>query len=441
MTRYPRMRWIMITFCFLAVAISYIDRINLAIAAPHIKQDLGIDDASMGLILGAFFWTYALMQIPAGRMLDKLGARVGLAFAVGWWSLFTIFTAAGRGVASLFGARLLLGLGEAGCNPGCVKVVYSWFPKHQRATASGLFDAGPRAGTALALPLVAWLISTWNWEASFIVTGLLGIVWVAMWLLIYREPEDYKGLDAQQVANLVEGRGHRPDVNQAKVPWLSLFRYRTIWGMMLGFFCLNFVNYFFITWFPTYLTTTQGFSLKELGTLGAIPALMGIPGSILGGIVSDWLYRKGFSLTTARKSCLVGGMLCSSVIALAVFTSNMTIILTLFSITYASLAFTAANIWTIPADIAPTPGHVATIGGIQNFASNIAGIVTASFTGLMLAFNAGSFAIPLAAAGGVCLVGALSFLFIVGKIEPLQPRRVLPQRWEGEEPEAMASLK
>ena len=440
MTRYPRMRWIMIAFCFLAVAISYIDRINLAIAAPHIKEDLGISDASMGLILGAFFWTYALMQIFAGRMLDKLGARVGLAFAVGWWSLFTIITAAGRGVTSLFGAHLLLGFGEAGCNPGCVKVVYSWFSKQERAKASGLFDAGPRAGTALALPLVAWLISTWNWEAPFIVTGLIGMVWVALWLMFYREPEDYKGLDPQQVANLVEGRGHRLNARQAKVPWLSLFRYRTIWGMMLGFFCLNFVNYFFITWFPTYLTSTHGFSMKELGTLGAIPALMGIPGSILGGVVSDWLYRKGFSLTTARKSCLVGGMLCSSVIALAVFTSNIAIILTLFSITYASLAFTAANIWTIPADIAPPPGHVATIGGIQNFASNIAGIVTASFTGLMLAFNSGSFVIPLAVAGGICVIGAASFLFIVGKIEPLQVLASSKKDWPGAESPASATL-
>ncbi|MDV7211675.1 MFS transporter [Azotobacter beijerinckii] len=435
------MRWLMIAFCFFAVAISYIDRVNLAIAAPHIKADMGIDDASMGLILGAFFWTYALMQIPAGRLMDKLGARIGLAFAVAWWSIFTVFTAAGRGIASLFGCRLLLGLGEAGCNPGCVKVVYSWFPKHERATASGLFDAGPRAGTAMALPLVAWLISTWNWEMSFIVTGALGLVWVALWLLVYREPEHIKGVDAQQIANLVEDRGHKTMGDTVNVPWTSLFRYRTIWGMMLGFFCMNFVNYFFITWFPTYLTSAHGFSLKELGTLGAIPALMGVPGSILGGVVSDWLYhRKGFSLTAARKICLVGGMLCSSVIALAVFTDSIPLILTLFSITYASLAFTAANIWTLPADVAPTPHHVATIGGIQNFASNIAGIITASFTGLVLALTSGSFVIPLSVAGGMCVLGALSFLFVVGKIEPLQARPSSQQKWQRSETEAAASI-
>ncbi|KOC93151.1 MFS transporter, partial [Winslowiella iniecta] len=129
MRRYPRVRWLMIAFCFFAIAINYIDRINLAIAAPHIKEDLGLDDTSMGLILGAFFWTYALLQIPAGRLIDRLGARAGLAIAVGWWSLFTVVTAFGRGFTSIFASRLMLGIGESGGYPGCAKVVYSWFAK------------------------------------------------------------------------------------------------------------------------------------------------------------------------------------------------------------------------------------------------------------------------------------------------------------------------
>lgn len=419
MRKYPKIRWLMILFCFFAIAINYIDRINLAIAAPHIKKDLGLDDTAMGLILGAFFWTYALMQIPAGRIIDKLGTRIGLAVAVGWWSLFTVFTAFGRGFTSLFISRLLLGVGESGGNPGCAKVVASWFAKKERATASGIFDAGPRAGSALALPLVAWLISTWDWETSFVVTGALGLVWVVVWLLFYREPEHKAGLDEQQRQNLLEDRKMVISTHNEKIQFRTLFRHRTVWGMMIGFFCMNFATYFFVTWFPTYLTLSQGFSLKELGTLGAIPALMGIPGSLLGGITSDWLYNKGFSLTTARKTCLIAGMLLSSVIAFAAFTSNITVILTLFSLTYAGLAFTAANIWTLPADVAPASGYVATLGGIQNFAGNLAGIVTASFTGVMLSISHGSFVVPLVVAGCICLFGALTFMFIIGKVEPI----------------------
>jgi len=426
MRKYPLIRWLMIAFCFCAIAINYIDRINLAIAAPHIKHDLGLDDTSMGLILGAFFWTYALMQIPVGRMIDRVGARVGLAFAVGWWSLFTVFTAFGRGFTSIFAARLMLGLGESGGYPGCAKVVYSWFAKKERATASGIFDAGPRAGSAIALPLVAWLISTWNWETSFIVTGGLGLAWVAIWLLFYREPEAMKGLNEQERQNLLEDRSVPAIDKNEKVNIGGLFRYRTVWGMMIGFFCMNFATYFFVTWFPTYLTQAHGFSLKELGTLGAIPALMGIPGSLLGGVVSDWMFRKGFSLTTARKTCLIAGMLLSSVIAFAAFTNSIAVILTLFSLTYAGLAFTAANIWTLPADVAPSSSYVGTLGGIQNFAGNLAGIVTASFTGLMLTFSHGSFVVPLLVAGGICLFGAINFMFIMGKVEPLEIKKTNP---------------
>jgi MFS transporter, ACS family, D-galactonate transporter len=204
-----------------------------------------------------------------------------------------------------------------------------------------------------------------------------------------------------------------------RVSWGSLFKYRTLWGMMLGFFCLNFVIYFFITWFPSYLVQAHGFSLKSLGTLGMIPALMSIPGGWLGGIVSDSLFKRGWSLTAARKTCMVGGMLLSSVITLSAFTSNVYLMLGFFGIAYGSLAFAAASIWSLPGDVAPTPDHVASISGIQNFASNLAGIVITTFTGVMLAITKGSFTIPLCVAGGFCFLGAFSYLVIVGKVEPL----------------------
>lgn len=408
----------MIALCFAVLAISYIDRINLAIAAPHIKSDLGFNDGEMGLILGAFFWTYAIMALPAGWMLDKVGSRVGLAIACGWWSIFTAATALTTSVAAMFGSRLLLGAGEAGSYPGGAKVIYSWFPKGERGIASGIFDAGPQVGTALALPLTAWLISTWGWETSFVVTGAIGLVWVLVWLLVYREPEQLKSITPEQLAALREGiRVENPDEDE-KVNWISLFKYRTMWGMMIGFFCMNFVKYFFITWFPTYLVVSRGFSLTQLGTLGAIPALMSIPGSILGGWATDHLFLRGYSLTASRKICLSVGMLASSVIAFAAFTDSIAVTLTLFSITYAALAFAAAVIWTMPADVAPSRSHVASIGGIQNFASNLAGVVTTSATGFLLYISNGSFVVPLLVAGGVCILGALNYIFVIDKIEP-----------------------
>jgi sugar phosphate permease len=200
--------------------------------------------------------------------------------------------------------------------------------------------------------------------------------------------------------------------------------------MMIGFFCLNFVIYFFITWFPTYLVQARGFSLKELGTLGLLPGLASIPCGWLGGFTSDALYRRGWSLTAARKTCLVGGMLMSSVITLSVFAPNIYLTLLCFAIAYGSLAFTAASIWSLPGDVAPTPAHVASIGGIQNFASNLAGIVTTTFTGVMLTITSGSFVVPLTVAGGFCVLGAAVYLFMVEEIAPLPllPRDRIEQR-------------
>ena len=416
----PKIRWVMIAMCFLANAINYVDRANLAIAAPAIRADLGLDAAAMGLVLSAFFWTYALFQMPAGWFIDKMGVRISLAVAVGWWSIFTMVTGLTRGVGQIVGSRLLLGVGEAAAIPSFAKVAFNWFPRKERGLACSIFDSGSRVGSALSLPLVVWLISVVGWRGSFIVTGLLGIVWAAAWWFIYRDPEKYRSIAPEAVDALLAERGTPAVVAPgSKISWLDLFRYRTIWGMMIGLFCLNFAIYFFITWFPSYLLEARGFSLSSLGTLGMLPALLAIPGGWLGGYTSDSLIRHGWSVTAARKTCLVSGMLLSSSIALAVFVESTGACLALFSLAYASLSFAGANVWAIVGEIAPTADHVASIGGIQNFAGNLAGIFITTFTGVMLTLTKGSFIIPLSVAGALCVIGAFSYLFIVGKIEPL----------------------
>jgi MFS transporter, ACS family, D-galactonate transporter len=426
----PRVRWTMIFLCCLANTINYIDRANLAVAAPTIQAELGIDAAMMGLVLSGFFWTYSVMQMPFGWFADRVGARVSLALAVVWWSAFTALTAAARSVSTLLGCRLLLGVGEAGAYPSCAKVAANWFPRSERGLASSIFDSGSRIGSALSLPLVSWIIASFGWETSFVVAGLFGIIWAAVWIIVYRDPEQHPSVTPEQLQRLQAERGSPKMASGPDVPWASLFRYRTIWGMMIGFFCLNFVIYFFITWFPTYLVQARGFSLAQLGTLGVLPALLAIPGGWIGGFTSDALYRRGWSLTAARKICLVGGMLASSAITLSAFAPNVYVALLFFAISYASLAFTAASIWSLPGDVAPTPAHVASIGGIQNFASNLAGIVTTTFTGVMLTITSGSFIVPLVVAGAFCILGAAAYLFLVGEIEPLAPRERPPRRPE-----------
>jgi MFS family permease len=268
--------------------------------------------------------------------------------------------------------------------------------------------------------VVGFLLSYFGWRIAFLVTGLLGVAWIAVWLKRYRDP------------SLRERTGEAATVPPAAAPaapgdapaisWAGLFRYRTIWGMCLGFFCLNFVIYFFITWFPSYLVQARGFSMLKVGSLGAVPALFAVVGGWCGGFCSDALSRRGCSLTVARKTCLVGGLLLSSSIALAAVVPSQIAAMLLFCLSYASLAFAAASVWSLPADVAPTPAHVASIAGIQNFFSGVAGVLTTTFTGILVAVTHGSFVLPLVIGGGVCIAGALCYLLVVGPIEPLGRR-------------------
>jgi D-galactonate transporter len=407
-------RWVMLGMCFLGTTINYIDRANLGVAAPLIQHELGLGPAALGVALGAFFWTYAVMQMPSGWLVDRFGARAMYATVVVLWSLFTMATAAARGLATLIGARLLLGVGEAGAYPTNAKVTGLWFPTRERALASAIFDTGSRVGTALSVPIVTVIIVTMGWRASFIITGLLGFIWLVAWLAIYRNP----GAADVAFARSGEAETATPETED-RIRWIDLFRYRTLLGMMLGAFCFNFANYFFLTWFPTYLIQARGLSLPSVGVFGGLPALCAIPAGPLGGWVSDHLLRSGWSLTAARKTCLVGGMLVSTSITLAAFVPSATVAIALFCLAFASLAFTNASVWSLPADVAPSKGQIASIAGIQNFASNFAGICIATFTGVMVALTHGSFVVPLVVGGIILVIGAASYLFIVGQIRPL----------------------
>lgn len=418
----------MVFLAFLATAINYIDRANLSVAAPFIQKEFDLSPTTMGWILGAFFWSYASFQMPSGWLVDKLGARLTYAIAVVGWSLATAFCAFARGFASLFGLRLLLGVAEAPCYPCNAKVVSEWFPKSERAFATAVFDSGAKVGGALALPIVALIVNAVGWRWSFIITGAIGFVWTAFWLLSFRSPRQHPKVSAEELA-YIEGRqgaaelaATAPAGDGTPLKFAELFRYRIIWGMMLGFFCLNFVNYFFITWFPSYLVKERGFSLLKLSGYAMIPSIVAIAGGWLGGLTSDRLLKRGFSLTWARKVPLVGGMLMSSCIALAVLAPNAAWALVLMSISYSGIMFAGASVWSLPADIAPSRRNVGSIGGIQNCASNFGGVCISLFVGAMVA-KTGGFVVPLLIAGGFSLLGALAYLVIVPEIAPLKPKR------------------
>jgi MFS transporter, ACS family, D-galactonate transporter len=416
-----RFRWTIVIMAFLGTAINYIDRANLGVAMPTLSKEFGITNESKGLILGAFFWTYALFQLPSGWFVDKVGPRVSYAVAVIWWSVFTAATAIAKGFTSLFGFRLLLGIGEAPAYPTNAKAVAEWFPKSERAFATSIYDSGARAGSVAAFPLCTWVIGSYGWRTSFVVTGAIGVLWAVAWIWLYRHPSKHPMVSQEERDYIAAGQPPATTAQGPKISWGSLFKYRTVQGMMLGFFCLNFVIYFFVTWFPTYLKEGRGFTDVKTGIFGMIPGLFAMVAGWAGGQTSDFLLRRGWSLTMARKVPIVGGMAMASSIGLAVIVPSATQAVALLALSYGSLCFAAASIWSLPADVAPTSRHVASIGGIQNFASNTAGIVMTYVIGKLLT-KTGGFVVPLMLAGGFAILGALSYLFYVPEIKTLEAR-------------------
>lgn len=218
-----------------AIAINYLDRANLSAAAPSIMQDLHLSNGEMGIVMSAFFWSYMLFQIPSGWLADRVGYRISLALAVGWWSAATALTATARGMTSLIGLRVLLGIGESGAYPSNSGVTARWFPDRERCRVSAFFDSGSKVGTAVAMPLIVWLIASFGWQASFIVSGAMGLVWTALWIWYYRDPEKHRYINREELDYIRSGQQKHDGLDGEKpMKWYELFRYRNIWAMCWG---------------------------------------------------------------------------------------------------------------------------------------------------------------------------------------------------------------
>lgn len=434
------LRWRLIPLLFFGLAIAYVDRANLGVAAPHIQEDLGISAAVMGVVMSIFPLALAITQLPAGVLIDRIGPRIMYFVAVVWWSLVTMATALVNNVALLFTSRALLGVGESPAHGSTLKATSEWFPRRERALASSFYDLGSEFGSAISIPLVTVLIAATGWRGSFVLCGLLGLLWAIWWIRSYRSPAQHPKLSERELAYIRQGGariapergpGRRdsgaPGTGEQRseegaeaigVAWYNLLRYRTVWGIIIGFVCRVFVMYFFITWFPSYLANERGFTLLEIGFLGAIPGLVAIGGDLAGGFFSDWLIRRGRSTTSARKIPLVAGMLVGSAVGFAGFVSSGGMALALLTLSYTGVAFCTGALWSLPADVAPGPGNVATIGALMNTAANIARAVSATLVGALAGLT-GSFTVPLIAMGGFTVLGALAFGLLVGEVKPL----------------------
>jgi MFS family permease len=416
----PRFRWHIGSLIGVGVLINYFDRISLSVAAPQLQQTFGLTPSDIGLLFSAFFWSYALLQIPAGLFLDRFGVtRLGR-WSTFLWSAASILTACAGGFAGIFAARLILGAAEAPSFPANSKATGYWFPRHERAMSTALFDAMAKFSNVIGVPLVALAVVKLGWRWGFALVGFLSFAYFIAFWRMYRDPSRHPRLSQEEREHIV-ANGAAPEGQLSANPagmLAYLLRSRKIWGLSIGFAAYGYCFYLFLTWLPGYLVHTMHMSILQSASFAAIPWIFATLSDLLvGGWLIDYLIAKGCDDTRVRKSVLMIGMCTGLAVVGATTTTDPLIAITWISISLSGLASAAPVGWSLPSLIAPK-GGVGTVSGIMNFANNMMGVVAPIITGFVVE-RTQSFVMAFVAAGVVLLIGVTSFFFLLGPIEAL----------------------
>lgn len=414
-------RWFMLSLIFILTAINYLDRTNMAVAAPSMTAELGFTPATMGMLLSAFAWAYALMQVPGGYFLERVGPRIAYTVSLFFWSLFTMVMGLGHSFLSLFGIRLAIGASEAPAFPTNSRIVAAWFPDKERATATSIYTAAEFVGLAFLTPVLFWILENFGWREIFYVTGVVGILASIFWYILYRDPKDCKGVNEAELAYIREGGGQAEKAGtEEKITFAQLkdlFQHRQLLGIYLTQFANTSTMYFFLTWFPTYLIMAKNLPMLKAGFYAVIPYIGALIGVLLGGRWSDHMLKKGASLSKARKLPIACGLICSMTIMAANYFDSLNVIIAIMAFSFFGQGM-AAIIWSTVGDVAP-PDSMGLAGGVFSFAGNLAGIVTPIVIGVILSLT-GSFVGAMIFVSAIAAVGVLSLIFIVGDIHRLE---------------------
>ncbi len=394
-------QWIVLLLLVLSVCINYVDRSNLSVSAPMLRSELGLTPTQLGLLLSAFFWTYALFQIVAGWLVDRY--NVNWVFGMGFflWSAATAATGLVGGFLSLFAFRLLLGVGESVAYPAYSKILASHFPEHRRGLTNGLIDAGSKVGPALGTLIGGLVVARYGWRALFLVLGLGSLLWLLPWAA-WALP--VKVDSAQEIRD--------------RVGYVQILRQRSAWGTFLGLFAINYAWYFSLTWLPSYLVMERHFSMETMAILGSLPFWALAASATVSGWLSDHLIARGASVTRVRKTFVAAGLLllCGLILPAAIVPDHRMAIALLIA-GFFSFGLTTSNHWAISQTLAG-PLASGRWTGIQNAFGNLAGVVAPTVTGLIVQ-RTGSFYMAFVAVCVVLVLGAVGFVFVVGPIAPV----------------------
>jgi len=438
-----RVRFTIVAMLFAVTMVNYADRATIAMAGPALSKDLGFSSVQMGFIFSAFGWSYVIGQVPGGWLLDRFGSKAVYFWSIFIWSLFTVLQGAVGLVAAtaafyvVFLLRFLVGLAEAPSFPANGRIVAAWFPANERGTACAIFNSAQYFATVIFAPIMGWIVSSLGWPHVFYFMGGLGILVSLIWLAAVYAPKDHPRLRESELDYIERGgalvnmdqpkaeeqAGHsqpQREDRQAGQEWnyiRQLITNRMMLGIFLGQYCINTLTYFFITWFPVYLVQQRGMSILNAGIVASVPAICGFAGGVLGGVWSDLLLRRKWSLTAARKTPIVAGMLLSTSMIICNYVNAEYLVVVVMALAFFGKGIGALG-WAVISDTCPK--EIAGLsGGLFNMFGNLSSISTPIIIGYIIQ-NTGSFNGALIFVGANAVVAMLSYLVIVGEIRRVQ---------------------
>ena len=413
-------RWTICALLFFAAVINYVDRQIIGILKPVLQAELGWNEIDYSNIVFWFQVAYAIGFVSIGRLMDWIGTRKGFALSVVFWSLAAMAHALAQSVMGFSAARFALGLGEAGNFPAAIKTVAEWFPKNERAFATGIFNSGTNIGAIVTPLTVPFIAASFGWRWAFIITGALGFVWLVFWLLLYSKPEENPRITAEELAHI----NSDPPETTTLIPWASLLTYRQTWAFAIGKFLTDPIWWFYLFWIPGFLYEKFNLSLTSLGLPLVIIYLAADVGSIGGGWLSSALIKRGWTINAARKTAMLVCALCVVPIVFVSQTSNVWVAVALLSLATAAHQGWSANLFTTTSDMFPRRA-IGSVVGIGGMAGAIGGMFIAKAAGYILQWT-GSYLYLFIMAGSGYLIALLLIQLLAPRLEEANVEGVLP---------------
>ncbi|GIN45802.1 MFS transporter [Bacillus paralicheniformis] len=415
-------RWYISSLLSSMIILNYFDRVAISVAAPAIQDSFQLTATQLGIVFSIYTYSYTLMQIPVGSLLDKYGVawvtRVGMTV----WSFLTIILAFLQGKLLLYIVRFLIGLTSASAFPAASKATALWFPQNERGLANSLFDSAAKFANVIGAPLVAFLVTTFDWRAAFLTIGIINVLFTVFFWMYYEQPDRHKRISKEELHYIQKHNAvSEEDISERTLIALkAMLANRKAWGLMIGFTGYGYTFNLLLTWLPTFFKETYGMDIMSSGLFTAVPWLIStISGIVVGGWLVDFLIQKGHSNTKVYQTIIAIGMSLGFAFLGAVFTHNITIAIICISVGLAGISATAPVGWSISADIAPA-GSISLLSSMVNLANNLfGGIIAVSLTGYLVDVT-GSFTLSFLVAGFVLLLGLVFYLAVLGDIKRIQ---------------------